>query len=91
MGFIAVFFIIGITNKVMQNPIQKFKQSSTVFERPGFLSEKLKTPGTRGFNNFYWNFAHIFDLTIPTKHCPGFFLFCIGLELFAKIKKRSGF
>ena len=27
----------------MQNPIQKFGQSSIVFEKPGFLSENLKT------------------------------------------------
>ena len=26
----------------MQNPIQKFRQSSTVFEKPGILSENLK-------------------------------------------------
>ena len=26
----------------MQNPIQKISQSSIVFEKPGFLSEKLK-------------------------------------------------
>ena len=27
----------------MQNAIQKFRQSSTVFEKPGILSENLKT------------------------------------------------
>ena len=27
----------------MQNSIQKFRQSSTVFEKPGILSENLKT------------------------------------------------
>ena len=27
----------------MQNPIQKFRQSSIVFEKPGILPEKLKT------------------------------------------------
>ena len=27
----------------MQNVIQKFRQSSTVFEKPGILSENLKT------------------------------------------------
>ena len=26
----------------MQNPIQKFRESSIVFEKPGILSEKLK-------------------------------------------------
>ena len=27
----------------MQNPIQKFRRNSIVFEKPGILSEKLKT------------------------------------------------
>ena len=27
----------------MKNPIKKFRQSSIVFEKPGILSEKLKT------------------------------------------------
>ena len=27
----------------MQNPIQKFRQSSIVFEKPGILPENLKT------------------------------------------------
>ena len=27
----------------MQNAIEKFRQSSTVFEKPGILSENLKT------------------------------------------------
>ena len=27
----------------MQNPIQKFRQSSVVFEKPGVLSKNLKT------------------------------------------------
>ena len=27
----------------MQNAVQKFKQSSIVFEKPGILSENLKT------------------------------------------------
>ena len=30
------------TNQIMQNPIQKLRQSSIFFEKPGFLSEKLK-------------------------------------------------
>ena len=53
----------------MQNPIQKFRQSSTVFENPGILSENLKT---------LTSFS-------PQKVC-GFFLFCLDLELFAKIE-----
>ena len=55
-----------------------------------FLSEKLKTlttPTTIDFNIFCWNFAHISCLPISTRVCSGFFLFCLDLELFAKIKK----
>ena len=54
----------------MQNPIQKFSQSSTVF-----LPEKLKSPRTTGFNFFRWNFAHISDITMPTKEFSGFFFY----------------
>ena len=42
---------------------------------------------TRDFNNFCWNFAHVPYLPMPTKGPMGFFLFCLDLELFAKIKK----
>ena len=31
----------------MQNTIQKFRQSSIVFEKPGILSENLKTWQTK--------------------------------------------
>ena len=51
----------------MQNPIQKFRQSSIVFEKPGILSENLKT------YIFCWNFAHVFYLPMSTKGCVGFF------------------
>ena len=76
----------------MQNPIWNFRQSSTVFEKPGILSEILKTLRsscitTTDFNNFCWNFAHVPYLPISTKECVGFILFWLELELFAKIKK----
>ena len=54
----------------MQNPIQKFRQSSIVFENPGILSENLKT---------LTSFS-------PQKGAWDFFLFCLDLELFAKIE-----
>ena len=75
----------------MQNPMKQFRQSSIVFEKPGILSENLKTPTTLQFNIFCWNFRHVSYLSMSTKGCAGFFLFCLNLELFAKIKKRSGF
>ena len=74
----------------MENPIQKFRQSSIAFEKPGILSEKLKlwrAPTITDFNNFCWDFAHVPYLPMLTKGCVGLFLFCLELELFAKIKK----
>ena len=34
----------------MQNDTQKFRQSSTVFEKPGILSENLKTLTTSNYS-----------------------------------------
>ena len=72
----------------MQNTIQKFRQNSIVFEKAGILSENLKlwrAPATLQFSIFYWNFAYVCYLPLPTKVCAGFFLFCLDLELFPKI------
>ena len=74
----------------MQNPIRRFRQSAIVFEKPGVLSENLKTlisPTTLQFNIFCWNLAHLSYLPISTKWFAGVFLFCLDLELFAKTKK----
>ena len=57
----------------MQNTIQKFRQSSIVFEKPGILSENLRAPTTLQFNIFYSNFAHIFYLPMSTKGFVGIF------------------
>ena len=54
----------------MQNHKQKFRQGSIVFERPGLLSENLKTD----------------KLQLST-----LFLFCLDLNLFAKIKNTWWF
>ena len=70
----------------MQNPIQKFKQSSIVFEK----FEKLwRVPTTLQFNNFCLNFAHVSYLPMSAKGCAGFFLFC--LDLYLQKLKRPGF
>ena len=37
------FYNLNSTNQVTQNPIPKLKQSSIISEKPGHLSEKLKT------------------------------------------------
>ena len=78
----------------MQNPTQKFRQSSIVFEKPGILSENLKTLTSSNYptvNIFCWNFAHVSYLPMSTKEWERFLLFCLDLELFAKIRKRPGF
>ena len=60
----------------MQNAIQKFRQSSIVFEKPGILSENLKTLTSSKYHTvqyFLLNFAHVFYLPLSTKGYVGFF------------------
>ena len=74
----------------MQNPIQNFRQSSIISKKPGVSSKNSKTLTSSNYPTgkmFCWNFAHVSYLTISTKGCVGFSLFCLDLELFAKIKK----
>ena len=74
----------------MQNPIQKFRQSSIVFEKPRTLSENLKTLTSSNcptVQYFLMKLRTRLLLTIVYKACVGFFLFCLDLELFARIKK----
>ena len=52
----------------MQNAIQKFRQSSIVFEKPGILSENLKTLTSSN----YPTVQNFFSETLPTfstYHC----------------------
>ena len=66
----------------MQNTIQKFRQSSIVFEKPGILSENLKTLTSSNYpavQYFCWNFGHVFYLPKSTKGCVGFFLLDLDL------------
>ena len=74
----------------MQNTIQKFRQSSIVFEKPGILSENLKTLTSSNYPTVQYFLLKLrtrFLLTNVYKMCVGFFLFCFDLELFAKIEK----
>ena len=68
----------------MQKPIQKFGQSSIVFEKPRMsLSKKIKlwrAPTTIWLYIFSRNFAHISYLQISTKGCLEVFLFCLDLR-----------
>ena len=77
----------------MQNTIQKFRQSSIVFEKPGFLSEKLKTLTSSNYHRVQYifrNFVHVSYLSMSTKGCSRFFFFCLDLQLLQK-SKRPGF
>ena len=72
----------------MQNPIQKFRQSSIVFGKPGILSEKLETLTSSNYPTvqyFRWNFAYVFYLPVSTKEFVGFFLFYLDFELLIKM------
>ena len=77
---------------MMQNLILKFRQSSSISEKPGNLHEKLKTlraPTTVEFIIFYWNFPHVSVLRMSTKGCVGFFKFCLDLELLINLVSVS--
>ena len=73
----------------MQNPTQKFRQSSIVFEKLGILSSKLETLTSSNCHRveYFWlKFCIRFYLALSKKGCLGFSLFDLHLELFAKIQ-----
>ena len=69
----------------MQNPTSKFRRSSIILEKPGYLYEQLKT--TVESNIFGWNFTDVFYVTLSTKECLGFSFFYLDLDLLIKCKK----
>ena len=74
----------------MQNLIQKFRQSPIVFEKLGFLSEKLKTLTSSNYHKVQYFLLKLrarFLFTNVYKRMFGiFFLFYLDVELLAKIK-----
>ena len=73
----------------MQNLIQKFRQSSIVFQKPDILCENLKTLTSSNYPTiqcFLQELCTRFLLTNIYKGLSGIFKFCLDLELFAKIK-----
>ena len=64
----------------MQNPIQEFRQSSIVFEKPGILSENLKTLTSSNYpavQFFLLKLGTCFLLTNVYKSmCGSFYTFC---------------
>ena len=78
----------------MQNTIQKFKQTSIVFEKSGILSENLRISTSANYPTgqcFLLKLRSRFLLTNVYKRMYGIFLFNPHLELFAKIKKKPCF
>ena len=55
----------------MQNPIPTFRQSCIISEKPGYLSEKLKTsaPTTIKFNIFFAEILHTFPTLKSQQKC----------------------
>ena len=71
--------------------MQKFIQSSIVFEKPGILFENLKTLTSSNYPTVQYFLLKLrtrFLLTNVYKKLCGTFLFYLDLELFAKIKKN---
>ena len=74
----------------MQNPIQKFKQSSTVFEKLGILPEKSKTSTSSNYHRVQYFLLKLRLRFLHTNVCKrvfGIFSFCLDLKLFLKIKE----
>ena len=74
----------------MQNTIQKFRQSSIVFEKPGILSENVKILTSSNYpavQYFLLKLRTRFLLTKAYQWVCGIFLFYLDFQLFAKIKK----
>ena len=70
--------------------MQKFRKSSIVFEKPGILSENLKTLSSSNYPTVQYFFLKLrtrFLFINVYKRVCGIFLFHLDLELFAKIKK----
>ena len=52
----------------MENPMKKFRQNSIVFEKPGTLSEKLKTLTSSNYHRVKYFFIEILH-AFPTYQC----------------------
>ena len=73
----------------MKNPLQIFRQSSTIFEKTGILSEKLKILTNSNYHRVQYFLLRLrtrFLLPISTKGCLRFFQFHFDLELLVKVK-----
>ena len=85
-----ILLLFDNTDKLMQNAIQKFRQSSIVSEKPGILSVNLKTLTSCNYPVQYF-FAET-SLTFSTYHCLqkgmwDFFYFIYILSYLQKLRK----
>ena len=69
----------------MQNPVQKFIESSFVFQKPGILSEKIKTLMSFNYNNFV-EILHTFPTSLYFTSC---FLFTLFRACFGYLPKKG--
>ena len=78
----------------MQNPIQRFRQSSIVFDKPDILSVNFKTLTSSNYPTVQFYLLRLCTRLLPTnvyKNLCGIFLFCLDLELYLQKLKRPGF
>ena len=78
----------------MQNPIQKFRQSSIVFEKPVILSEDLKTLTSSNYPTVQYFLLKLrtrFLLTKIYKRVCGVFLNFVQILSYLQKLKRAGF
>ena len=78
----------------MQNTTQKFRQSSIVFEKPGILSENLKTLTSSNYPTVQYFLLKLrtrFLLTNVYKRVCGIFFISFRSWVICKNLKRPGF
>ena len=71
----------------MQNSIQKFRQSPIVFEKPGIENQNFDELQVSYSSKFFAETSHTFFTYQCLQKGVWIFLFCLDLELLAKIKK----
>ena len=74
----------------MQNPLQKFRQSSIAFEKPGILSENMKILTSSNYSTIQYFFPETLH-AFPTYQCRqkgvwDFFYFVYILSYLQKLK-----
>ena len=71
----------------MQNTLQKFRQSSIVFKKPGILSENLKTLTSSNYPTIQYFLLKLCTRFLLTNVYKRVCRILLDLEIFAKIKK----